>query len=150
MAVKEWLKPLCTEEKIYLDREISVQRSLNHPNCLRLYGVSKNAKGFPVLVMELADCSLADFTTKPAYEYKKAHRTMTGYVPKLSNKEKCNIIREIAEGLAYIHSKNYIHRDIKLDNILMKDGHPKIADFGLARCLENQNMQVTFAGTALL
>jgi len=43
-----------------------------------------------------------------------------------------SILKQIADGIAYIHSKGYIHRDIKPHNILMKNGIPKIADFGLA------------------
>ena len=112
VAVKEWKQPISAQEKKYLDREVSIQRALNHPNCLRLYGMSRNAKGLPVLVMELADCSLTDLTTKPFYEHSK--RPIGEYKPKLSYKEKCQIIREIAEGLEYIHSLGYTHRDLKV------------------------------------
>lgn len=43
------------------------------------------------------------------------------------------LLREILEGVAYIHSKGIIHRDIKCSNILMNaSGEVKIADFGLA------------------
>ena len=45
------------------------------------------------------------------------------------------------EGLEYLHQRNLVHRDLKPANILLQkdsDGklHPKISDFGLAKCLE--------------
>ncbi|EAR88826.4 protein kinase (macronuclear) [Tetrahymena thermophila SB210] len=41
-----------------------------------------------------------------------------------------------------IYSKGCIHRDIKLDNILMKDGKPKICDFGFGKFLDDVNAQI--------
>lgn len=44
------------------------------------------------------------------------------------------IIREIAAGLNYVHSRRFVHRDIKPGNVLIRtDGHLKITDFGLAQ-----------------
>jgi serine/threonine protein kinase len=40
-------------------------------------------------------------------------------------------MRDTLDALAYIHSKSYIHRDVKAGNILLNDdGHVKLADFG--------------------
>lgn len=51
-------------------------------------------------------------------------------------------------GLAYAHELGVMHRDIKPENILLcRDGFPKIADFGLARIVNNKSVCHTIAGT---
>lgn len=49
-----------------------------------------------------------------------------------------------------MHTFGFIHRDLKTNNILIKNGHPLIADFGLSRELQNDSsIFMTKVGTPL-
>lgn len=71
----------------------------------------------------------------------------------LSWQQRFTIISGTAEGLAYLHDgsgKKIIHRDIKSSNILLDEMLiPKIADFGLARCVsaDKSHVSTAIAGT---
>ncbi|VAH23771.1 unnamed protein product [Triticum turgidum subsp. durum] len=58
-------------------------------------------------------------------------------------RERFEIIKAICEGLHYLHGKRILHLDLKPENILIDDHMvPKIADFGLSRCLSEEQTQV--------
>ena len=53
---------------------------------------------------------------------------------KISEKISKFIFRQILQAIKYIHSKNIVHRDIKLDNVLIDlNNNIKICDFGVGR-----------------
>ena len=71
-------------------------------------------------------------------------------------------MRQIVEGLRYIHNMKILHRDIKLDNILINfksnkdlenlnylNSEVKIIDFGFARYLENDNLAQSILGSPM-
>ena len=115
------------------------------PNLVQHHaGNNVEIRGFPMfyLVMELADCSLADFVKKRG--------------GRISSVEAKAIVRDIAQGLKYLHEldagnsqdKRYVHRDLKLLNVLQVGGVWKIADFGLSKALDRGTMQASkIAGT---
>jgi serine/threonine protein kinase len=59
------------------------------------------------------------------------------------------IAAQILIGLGYLHANKIVHRDLKPENVLMDmDGYVKLADFGLAKFLQNDNSTKSFCGTA--
>ena len=58
-------------------------------------------------------------------------------------------IAQIVIALGKLHEKGIMHRDLKLENIMLDaNGYIKIIDFGLAKILDNDELAVTQCGTA--
>jgi serine/threonine protein kinase len=79
-----------------------------------------------LIAMELADASLRDLA-------RERQRQGLGGLPV---EELLLYFRETAEALDFLHDKRVLHRDIKPENILILAGHAKVADFDLARVVE--------------
>jgi len=110
-------------------RELEVMRTLNHPAIQKGLG-SGRFRGMPYLVTEfIQGISLR--------ERLKAG----GPIPP---GEAVDLVRKIADALAYCHDHGIVHRDVKPENILISpDGQPILLDFGLA--LSNHGYRVTYA-----
>ncbi|KAL2499068.1 Cysteine-rich receptor-like protein kinase 3 [Abeliophyllum distichum] len=139
IAVKK-LDISISRAKADFESEVRLISNVHHRNLVRLLGCCNKA-GELILVYEfMPNGSLNN------YLYGEKRGT-------LNWKQRFNIIFGTARGLAYLHDQYHvciIHRDIKPSNILLDDYFsPKIADFGLARLLpENQShVSTKFAGT---
>jgi Tol biopolymer transport system component/tRNA A-37 threonylcarbamoyl transferase component Bud32 len=98
-------------------QEIKTTAQLQHPHILPLHD-SGTADGFLFYVMPYIEGeTLRD---------KLDRETQLGIA------EAVRITREVADALDYAHRNGIIHRDIKPENVLLHDGRPMIADFGIA------------------
>ena len=101
-------------------QEIKTTAALQHPNILPLFD-SGEVDGFLYYVMPFIDGE--------TLREKLSRGTQLGI------DEAVRITTEVADALDYAHRHNVIHRDIKPENILLHDGRPIIADFGIALAL---------------
>ena len=97
--------------------EIKTTAALQHPHILPLFD-SGTADGFLYYVMP--------FIEGETLRDKLNRETQLGV------DESVRVAREVADALHYAHQHGVIHRDIKPENILIQNGRPMVADFGIA------------------
>lgn len=115
------LRASCAEDKselALLKHEYNVGKALASPRIIKVLD-HQTDKGRPYLVLEL----FSELNMKQAL--RKGPDSLAFMLDK--------IIEQAAEGLYYMHTKNWIHRDIKPDNYLVaRDGETKLIDFTIA------------------
>ncbi|KAG5509141.1 hypothetical protein JKF63_06150 [Porcisia hertigi] len=118
-------------------QEISTMCNLQHPNIIHYFYCEESASPKVIRVfMEFAGGGTLQTLLK-----KKS---------KLEYVEMRALLRDIVEGLAYIHSQHYVHGDIKTANVLLSnDGKGKIGDFGTARTVQNGELLYVMQGSPL-
>ena len=116
--------------------EIEVTAALQHPHILPLFA-SGEADSLVYYVM-------------PYVEGDSLRDRLQREEP-LSFGEVATILREVADALAYAHSRGVLHRDIKPDNIMLSGGHATVMDFGVSRAVSTatDHAALTTAGLAI-
>lgn len=118
-------------------REAEMAAQFSHPNIVPIYSVDER-EGLVYFVMALVEGE--NLGTRIATK---------GPVPPA---EARRILREVGDALAYAHSQNTVHRDIKPDNILIDaaTGRTMVTDFGIARAVsEGSDSKLTATGIAI-
>ena len=134
VAIKIFTKEkLKTERKIRKVRnEINILSKLRHPFINQILDTFETEK-YVFIVMEYICADLLSFIRKRE---------------KLSENISKIIFKQIIEGLKYINKKKIVHRDIKLDNILIDlDNTVKICDFGVSKRISEDELMIDHCGT---
>lgn len=95
--------------------EVSVWKSLNHPNVLGLFGASSTTGSFPWFLISpyMKNGSLVDFLKRQEWE-KGAH----GVSSSLMGIDSVRMMHEIATGLGYLHNHRVVHGDLRVSGVI--------------------------------
>jgi calcium/calmodulin-dependent protein kinase I len=122
------------EKEDSLQSEINILAMVDHPNVVKMHAMFDTPTHL-LIVMELMEGG-------ELYDEINARSVFT-------EQEAATIIRQLLSALSYLHARNIVHRDLKLENLLLArkgDLTIKLADFGLSKLFNGTSMY-TACGT---
>ena len=139
LAVKAVLRKRLNKKLMTnLEAEIHILQRLDHPNVVALHDVQTTENNI-YIVMEF--CPGGDLHTLIKHNGPQSELQAQRYMSQLAN------------GIRYLRLHNLVHRDLKPQNLLLTTLQPdavlKIADFGFARYVQQQDMAETLCGSPL-
>ena len=110
--------------------EAKILSRLNHPRLVHVHesGIDESS-GTPYYVMDLVQSAVGKSETLE--DVRKAG--------KVTEARALQWLADICEGLEYIHAQGVVHRDVKLENVLIdENGHAVLSDFGVSRIFDDR------------
>jgi serine/threonine protein kinase len=117
-------------------RSLEAVKGIRHPNLVSLFGVW-GKDNWLILAMELCDCTLQDRLAEAHHQKQKG----------IPLEELLGYMSDAANGLDALSAGQVQHRDVKPANLLLLNSGVKVADFGLAKVLEQTVASNSGAGT---
>eukprot|EP01065_Artemidia_motanka_P034905 TRINITY_DN42894_c0_g1_i1.p1 TRINITY_DN42894_c0_g1~~TRINITY_DN42894_c0_g1_i1.p1 ORF type:complete len:1330 (+),score=302.19 TRINITY_DN42894_c0_g1_i1:176-3991(+) len=145
IVMKE-LRPGADQEKVETNRrEADILRRFRHPHLVRLSDTfEREPLSDTSFVIVLEHCSGGDLWQHMKRRRKESLETW-------SADESCRLFTQIMSGLAYLHERDCVHRDVKPGNVLLTsqtgDAEAKLADFGLLHEAVRHEGFLTVCGT---
>ncbi|KAG1761616.1 Pkinase-domain-containing protein [Suillus occidentalis] len=116
-----------------LTREIHHHRQLHHPHVTQMYEVIATESHIWIVTELCCGGELFDYLAEKG---------------RLSERESSIIFGQLALAVAYLHEKGIVHRDLKLENVLLDERcRVKLGDFGFTREYDRGVYMETFCGT---
>jgi len=137
------LSKLNINNLIKFRREIDILIKIDHPNIIKLFDVFESQNSLYLIMEECYGGELFDRILK---------RIENNLM--YTEKEACEIIRQVMGAIEYCHNKGIVHRDLKPENLLyLKEGSEennplKIIDFGLSQDINIKKILSSKVGTA--
>jgi len=133
IKILEKIKILDQSDKIRIDREIKILKSLMHKNIGQIYSVIENPTTI-FLIMEYINGG-------ELFEYICLKQRLTEL-------EACRFYQDIINGIEYLHKQGIVHRDLKPENLLLNGKKElKIVDFGLSNTYRQGELLKTPCGS---
>jgi len=129
-------KDVPPDELKCLTREIDIMRKVDHPNVIKMYEVFED-DDYVIITTELIDGGELFYKIVDIGSY--------------SERDAAHIVKQLCDGVKYLHSMGIAHRDLKPENLLCsgngEDMVIKIADFGLSKIFNEGDQLKTSCGT---
>ena len=109
-------------------REATLTRSLDHPQIIQIFDYAK-VKPQPFFVME--------------YFESESLKQAIACLPERIYQKEFQILRELADALAYLHGLGIVHKDVKPENVLVnREGEIRLIDFSIAKTKWDRRLQL--------
>ncbi|MED0687097.1 serine/threonine-protein kinase [Anoxybacillus ayderensis] len=125
VVLKQMKRTKKKKRRASFEREALILKKLNHPQIPKLYD-SFDVRGTLHLVMEYIE---GDTVETLIFDKNKTY----------DEKEAFSLLADVLRVVQYIHAHGIVHRDLRIPNIVFRNGVVYVLDFGLARFLSEKN-----------
>jgi len=126
----------CYTTDVNIVNEIEVLKKIDHPNIVRIYEFAQDKEYFYLVTEYCEGGELLNKIIKQKF---------------ITERVAAKVIKQVLSAVVYCHEKNIVHRDLKLDNIVLEsddiEGNIKVIDFGTSRIFKARERLREIMGT---